>query len=183
MKKLALFDLDGTLFDTKEVNYFAYKYALNKVGYEIDYDYFINYCNGRHYTDFLPQIVSDKKIIEEIHKLKKESYYLYLEHARINENLFNLIRSIKNTYNVAIVTTASYKNTCDILNKFKVFDLFDDVITPNDYEKTKPNPEPFLVAISRFGVKIEDVIIFEDSDVGLQSAMTTGATVFKVCNF
>lgn len=183
MKKLVLFDLDGTLFDTSEVNYRAYKYALNKYGYEIEHDYFINYCNGRHYTDFLPKILNDKKIIEEIHQTKKEAYSLYLKHARINENLFNLIKNIKNTYNVAIVTTASYENTCDILTEFKVFDLFDDIITPNDYQKTKPNPEPFLVAISRFEVKIEDVIIFEDSDVGLRSAEATGATVFKVHKF
>ena len=36
MNKLAIFDLDGTLFDTGEVNFFSYQKALNKVGYDVE---------------------------------------------------------------------------------------------------------------------------------------------------
>ena len=43
MKKyLALFDLDGTLFDTTDVNYYAYKDALSSFGVELTRDYFIS---------------------------------------------------------------------------------------------------------------------------------------------
>lgn len=183
MKKLALFDLDGTLFDTSEVNYNAYKKTLNEFGYDLEHDYFVNNCNGRHYTEFLPLIVKDNEKISFIHKRKKEVYSLFLDKARINVGLFNLIKLMKQEFYLVVVTTASYENSSDILKKFNVYELFDDIITPRDYEKTKPDPEPFLVAISKFGVSISDTIIFEDSDVGLKSAEGTGATVFKIHKF
>ena len=34
-KKLAIFDMDGTLVDTKDVNYFAYREALQEQGFDL----------------------------------------------------------------------------------------------------------------------------------------------------
>ena len=50
--KLIIVDLDGTLIDTKDLNYHAYREALELYGYTIDYQYYCEYCNGRHYLDF-----------------------------------------------------------------------------------------------------------------------------------
>ena len=47
--KLAIFDLDGTLFDTADVNYYSYKSVLESYGIELDHDYFVTKCNGKHY--------------------------------------------------------------------------------------------------------------------------------------
>ena len=47
-KYLALFDLDGTLFETGEVNYHAYQDALAPYGITLDKEYFLKRCNGRH---------------------------------------------------------------------------------------------------------------------------------------
>ena len=97
--KLALFDLDGTLYNTNDVNYYAYKEALNKYDVDIDYNYYCDYCNGRHYTVFVPPLVNnDKDKIEDIHKTKKEAYSKYLDKVKVNEHLFNIIESIKNEY-------------------------------------------------------------------------------------
>ena len=52
--KLAIFDMDGTLFNTNNINYYAYKEALDKYNVSIDYEYYCRFCNGRHYLDFLP---------------------------------------------------------------------------------------------------------------------------------
>ena len=68
MKKLALFDLDGTLFNTNDVNYWAYSKALSEKGYSIDYEYYCKYCNGRHYKVFLSGIIFNEDIIEFVHK-------------------------------------------------------------------------------------------------------------------
>lgn len=57
--KLAIFDLDGTLFDTSRVNYLAYKNALNKFDFDIDYTYYKNFCEGKHYCEFLQSIVGN----------------------------------------------------------------------------------------------------------------------------
>ena len=72
---LAIFDLDGTLFDTTEVNYYAYKEALQMYGYNLNHDLFTEECNGRHYKEFLPVIVANLDHIEEIHNYKKKSIF------------------------------------------------------------------------------------------------------------
>lgn len=184
MKKLALFDLDGTLFNTNEVNYYAYKEALKEKGYNLDYEYYSNYCNGRHYKVFLPQIVNNNEdIVNYVHRRKKELYFNYLSKAKINIHLFNMIEALKETYSVAIVTTASKQNTYDILKYYNKFDLFDLILTSDDIEKQKPDPEGYLKAISYFNVSPSDTIIFEDSDVGIESANKTGSSVFIVGKF
>lgn len=182
-KYLALFDLDGTLFDTGSVNYHAYKDALLKYGVSLDQDYFVTECNGRHYTEFIPAIMGTSKFLESIHQAKKAAYVNNLDKARANTHLLELIRIMRTTYHTAVVTTASRKNTMDILTYFGCDDLFDLIITHEDITKVKPDPEGFLMAMSHFSCDGSNTVIFEDSDVGVQAARTTGASVMVVNQF
>lgn len=183
-KKLALFDLDGTLFNTNDVNFHAYQYALSKEGIELDYDYYCNECNGRHYKYFLPQLgITDKDTMERIHICKKNMYSSFLGHAKINAHIFELIQVMKEKYSCAVVTTASRKNSEEILTYFGKRQLFDALFTQEDIIKPKPAPEGFLLAMRHFAVSKEDTIIFEDSDVGVQAALATGAAVMIVGQF
>ena len=179
--KLIMVDLDGTLFDTKEVNFLAYKDAIEKYGFNIEYDYYCNYCNGRYYLDFLPEITThDQSILTDIHLRKKKAYKKYLSHAKMNQSLVELIISCKDKYKIALVTTASRENTSDILDEFNIRDLFDLILTHEDIEKSKPDPDGFIKAMRSFGALPEECIIFEDSDVGVKAAEASGATVFVV---
>lgn len=182
--KLIIVDLDGTLFDTKDVNYHAYKEAISPYGYDMDYKYYCEFCNGRHYLDFLPQITTiDKDILTAMHKAKKEAYKNHLDKAVVNQGLVDIIRRMKGEYKTAIVTTASKKNCYDILRQFDLIGLFDLILTHDDIEKAKPNPEGFLKAMMHFDVKPKNTIIFEDSDVGLEAAERSGAFYYKTYRF
>ncbi len=180
---VAIFDLDGTLFDTGEVNYYAYKNALEEFGVELKKNYFVTKCNGRHYTEFLPMLLKDDVQIERVHREKKKYYQQYLDMARENSHLFQLISLMDKEYHIALVTTASRKNTLDILQHFEREGLFELVITQEDIHNAKPDPEGFLRAISYFDARPQDTIIFEDSDVGIQAARATGASVVVVDRF
>lgn len=183
--KLVIVDLDGTLFDTKDVNYYAYKDAVTPYGYDIDYKYYCDFCNGRHYTDFLPQITtSDQKTLTEMHNAKKSFYEKYLDKAVLNIQLVDIINSLKNIgYKTAVVTTASKQNCFQILEKFNIIDMFDLVLTREDFQNTKPDPEGFLKAMQHFNAKPQETIIFEDSDVGLQAAKLSGAYYYKTYRY
>lgn len=182
--KLMMIDLDGTLFDTKEINYRAYKKAIEPFGYTIDYKYYCEFCNGRYYSDFLPQITTtDEKILLEMHKRKKEAYKKYLKYGKINQMLVDLIRNRKSNCKAALVTTASKQNTYDILMEFGIANIFDLVLTREDVIKAKPNPEIFFKAMDYFKIGPEECVIFEDSNVGIEAAKKTGATVFTVVGF
>jgi len=182
MKKLALLDMDGTLFDTNDVNFYAYNEAMNEAGFKmIEYDYYCKFCNGRHYTEFLPKFTDNKKeTIEQIHKRKKELYSSFLDKAKINNHLFNIIKAIIDSYYLAIVTTASKKNVNEILNYFQVYDIFDLILTADDIKKKKPDPEGFLKAMHFFNIEPENTLIFEDSIPGIEAARKTKATIFTV---
>ena len=183
---LAIFDLDGTLFDTSEVNYYAYKEALISLGIELNKEYFIEKCNGKHYTEFLPEIMQIKattKNMELVHDIKKSVYAGNLDKARENKQLFNLIRLMRESYYLSIVTTGSQKNATDILNYFGYLELFDGIITQEDIQKVKPDPEGFFAAMDRYHIDIEHTIIFEDSDIGIRAARATGACVMVVNSF
>lgn len=182
--KLIMVDLDGTLLDTKDVNYYAYKETLESFGYSLDYDYFCKYCNGRYFMEFLPQITTnDKEMLENIHNQKKANYKKYLNYARLNFNLVSLLNECKKEYKVALVTTASRENTNQILNEANINNLFDLVLTREDIIKNKPDPEGFIKAMKHFDSKPEECIIFEDSKMGVEAAEKTGSLVCVVRGF
>lgn len=181
--KLIMVDLDGTLVDTKDINYHAYKDALAKHGYEIDYEYFCAYCNGRHYLDFIPQIVKEESLYSDIHKTKKGCYSSYLCHARVNKFLVSLLKQARETGKVALVTTASRQNCMELLEHCHLTGLFDLILTREDVEHSKPNPEGFLKAMAHFNASPEETVVFEDSEVGMQAALAATATVYKTYGF
>lgn len=184
MKKLALFDLDGTLFDTEMVNFHAYQKAIEEVGFTLDYEEFKEKCIGRQFRDFIVEILpNQEELYKTIHKRKKELYKTFLNKARVNKHLIEIASLMKKEYNIAIVTTASKENVNDILKEFQLENFFDYVLTGDDVTHNKPNPECYLKAIEHFGAKIEDVIIFEDSLPGIQAAEQTGATIFLINKF
>lgn len=179
--KLIMVDLDGTLFDTKEVNFLAYQEAIKPYGYDIDYKYYCEYCNGRHYLDFLPQITTtDVNVLKEMHERKKAAYSKHLGASRLNEGLLDILKLAKNVAKIVLVTTASKENTYDILQQFELLAFFDAILTHEDVNKVKPDPEGFIKAMEMFSVEAKDSIIFEDSNVGIEAAEQSGAQCFVV---
>lgn len=185
--KLAVFDLDGTLFNTTHVNYRAYYSAMQMCGYDsqITFEYFCTYCNGRHYKKFIPDIIPHitNDELEKIHQYKQQLYTKYLRYAKKNDHLISMIRLIRADYVTAVATTASRINTMQILNFFSVVDLFDFFITQEDVEEKKPSPECYLKAMEIAGVDRTKTVIFEDSKEGFSAAEASGAACIMVYGY
>ena len=179
-KKLAIFDFDGTLFNTEEVNYLAYKEALEPFGGKLDKRFFVEKCYGRHYKTFVPKILGGDEHIEEVHEAKKKLYAKYIDKVVVNYHLFDVIDGIHDKYNIVMVTTATRKNVMDMLTYFKLEDKFDLILSQEDIEKPKPDPEGFLKAMEICKARPENTVIYEDSDVGIAAAEKTGAGVVKI---
>ncbi|MEJ6455957.1 HAD family hydrolase [Fusobacterium nucleatum] len=185
--KLAIFDLDGTLFDTKDVNYNAYQNAIKmvEIDVKIDYNDFCNLYNGKNYRDFLPKIIPDitEEQMKNIHNFKKNIYTKYLDKAKKNNLLFAILQEMKESFFLSVVTNASKKNVNEILEKFSVKDLFDLLITQEDVKNPKPSAEGFIKAMDYFNISKENTIIFEDSKIGIQAAINSGANYVKVYGY
>jgi len=177
--KLAIFDLDGTLFDTRRVNFLSYQQALIEEGYSLSLEFYESRCNGKPYKVFLPLIIGNPKpeLLERIHVRKKQLYPEYLSNAAVNEHLFSIARLIGQEYFLAVVTTASRENCMNILDFFNKTKMFELIITQEDVTRCKPDPEGLIKAMDYFKVSKENTIVFEDSDTGIEAARQSGASV------
>ncbi|MBR4307998.1 MAG: HAD-IA family hydrolase [Oscillospiraceae bacterium] len=179
--KLAIFDLDGTLFDTVPANYGAYNAVLNNHGFSIDEEYFSQHCNGRYYKDFLPEIIGDDpELLETVHKEKIASYPRYFSKIRENKGLFDLLDTLSGEYHIALVSTAARKSVYEILELFGKTEAFELILTQGEVPRKKPAPDGFLMAMEHFSCTGKDTIIFEDSPEGIAAAKAAGAQCFIV---
>lgn len=186
-KLLAIFDLYGTLYDTKEVNYRSYKEALSQINYnvDVDLDFYSKYCNSIHYKLFLPKIAQgiSEDEMNYVHSIKKTLYSDNIKYAKRNNHLFNIIEQIRNQYFIALVTNANRKNATEILEAFSDKNRFDLIITHEDIKTPKPSPDSFEIAMDYFKVTSKQTIVFEDSDVGIKAAQNCGASYFRVYGY
>ncbi len=181
-RKLALFDLDGTLFDTGRVNFYSYNHALHSFGLKMEWD-FLQAYSGRHYKEFLPLIMGTDEHVEEVHRLKQLFYRRYIKEAVVNRHLFEMISCMEHEYYLAVVTSASRINCEQLLEYFGKREQFQRLFAQEDVCRQKPDPEGFLKAMSYFGISGKDTVIFEDSDAGIRAGERSGATVFVVRGF
>ena len=187
-KYLLAVDLDDTLVQTDALNSAAYRLAIREAGVEIPEGYFEEHCSGRHYRDFLPEILGSEvsaERMEAVHERKKELYSACIDRARPNLPLCRMLEDLRATglWCTALVTTGNTRNSSEILQHFGLTGLFDAVITASDVEKQKPDGEGYEKAMAMLGIPPERTVIVEDSETGLQAARASGAHVWKIDRF
>lgn len=182
MIKALLFDLDGTLFDSKVANIKAYTSAFNDVGITLDEDRYKSLF-GLKYVDMIktlqPKI--DSNTMNKIQDLKSDYYLKYISLVTPNLALIQLIRSVRGKFKIGLVTTASEINVTNLIYDSDLTEsMFDVIVTGENVKKGKPDPECYILAFTKLGLKAQECCIFEDSKVGIEAAKLSGAYTIKV---
>jgi beta-phosphoglucomutase len=178
-----LFDLDGTLVDSAAANHAAYSRALLEVGARIGPDEVARAAAGRHWREFLPELLRQAGVRCEpaaVALRKGELYRETLGELRLNSTLLSLAESVRPSIKTVLVTTASAESVRAILGHFGLDDAFDLVITGDDVTRHKPDPEAYQLALERLRLEPRECLAFEDSDVGVASAEASGVAVVRV---
>ncbi len=173
-----LFDADGTLFDTTELICQCFIYSLDK------------YANMKKpKEELIKSIGMTLRSQFELHlgPLSDETYddmqkehmrfqlSIYKEHLKafpgVKEGLETLKKQNKR---LAIVTSRKINSLSIFLKETGIYDYFEIMITPDETEKHKPEPEPALKAMSLLdAVKAESVFI-GDSIYDIQCGISAG---------
>lgn len=181
MAKAIITDFDGTLVDTFEANLRAYQKAFQEVGLNLTAERYRE-CFGYRYDRFMQEMgVTDKTIADSIKELKKKYYPEYFEYLKPNIALINLIAGIKKMGGkTAIASTARKENLMNAVNFLGIAQYFDLILAGIDVKKGKPEPEIYIKSMAALGVTPEETLIFEDSDIGIEAAIASGARYIRV---
>lgn len=175
--KAALFDLDGVVFDT-EPQYSLFwseqgrKYhpeipnLSNEIKGQTLTQIFDKYFSGNLKT-FQPVITADLNRFESAMCFEYVSgFESFVSHLRAN--------GIK----TAVVTSSNRAKMESVYSRRPEFkELFDRILTSEDFRESKPAPDCYLTAAAGFGVTPDECLVFEDSFNGLKSGRAAGMKV------
>jgi HAD superfamily hydrolase (TIGR01509 family) len=185
--KLVIFDLDGVLVDACEWHYVALNRALKQVSnYQISLEDHESTFNGIPTRDKL-RILTEMKIISEndhdkIYEIKQSiTKDIIKKYSTVRSEKIEMIKSLKERDLKVCCFTNSIRETAELmLSTSGVIDLFDMIVTNQDVERPKPDPEGYLKILSYFGISSENAIIIEDSPKGIEAAILSGCKVIGV---
>lgn len=177
MIKAIFWDNDGVLVDTEHLYFLATRQTLAPVGIEL---------NEKMYLDlFLVQskgawhLAEEKGVSpEEVSRLRAERDRLYgqllARQTVVVKGAEEVLKNLFGKYSMGVVTS-SKRNHFEIIHTQTGFlKYFDFVIAEGDYTRSKPDPEPYLMALERSGFKKEECLAIEDSERGLRAAHAAG---------
>jgi HAD superfamily hydrolase (TIGR01509 family) len=179
-----LFDLDGTLVDTREANYLAYRAAFAESGHELTQEQFAATW-GRDSRDFIPDLLRgvDAAAVDDIRAAKSRLYADQLHRTTVNDALLAFLRQLAPLHRTALVSTAKSVNGRQLLDAHGLTPLFDVIVWGDDVSRSKPHPEGYLRALELLGVEPGLSLAFEDSETGRQAARAAGLLVLEVPHF
>ena len=90
---------------------------------------------------------------------------------------------MKQAHVIVLVTTAKRANAQTVLRHHELEEYFDYVVTSDDVSASKPDPECYLLALQKCGIKPNEALAFEDSEPGILAAEAAGINVIRVGDF
>ena len=190
MIKNIIFDLDGVLFDSLELHRTIYLDALRSIRpyCPIDDEYFIKNLDSMSTKSRTSLLVSQGFLNyeegERVCKLKQEMTANKLkEYVFDGSRIREVINYFKNTgYKIFCVSNSVGASQRTILTGLEIIHLFDGLVNSDDVIKPKPDPEPYLLCFSKFGLIARESLIIEDSYIGFKAAVESKGRVLKVNN-
>ena len=177
-----IFDLDGTLVDSYDAHYEAWRAisATHGVAVTVD-DYYSHF--GRRNEDLLRECWmragKGELTADEIHALdhEKEAAYRALVAHRfpIMDGARELVASLRaDGFRTAVGSSGPPANVALAIQGLALENAFDAVVTGRDVRRSKPDPECFLLAAERISVPPERCVVFEDAPAGIAAAKAAG---------
>jgi HAD superfamily hydrolase (TIGR01509 family) len=186
MLKAAFFDLDGLLADTERYQWEGWNEVLKIQGIEIGKGEYIQKYAGKNGILIAEGIVKDKGLDDNPEELlsKKENVLMkwfrgreirLMHYAREGMELF-----IKKGIRVAVISSSPRDELELKMKRLGIDSIPEFMVSRDDVEKGKPNPDIYLRGLEKFGLKAVECIAFEDTQSGVESASSAGISCIAV---
>jgi beta-phosphoglucomutase-like phosphatase (HAD superfamily) len=111
---------------------------------------------------------------DEVDRAREAAYLASLARIRPVEGILEHIEWGYGRIPMAVVSGSPGDSIRRTLKFLGVLERFDTLVGAEDYKNGKPSPEPFLIAAERLKVAPERCLVFEDAELGVQSAEAAG---------
>lgn len=179
MIRAVLWDMDGTLVDSADFHWQAWRDTMAREGHPITREQFLA-SFGQRNDSILRNWLGTKATPEAIQRIGDAKEALYRQHVReqgiqplpgVSEWLQRLHQQ---GWRQAIASAAPCKNVETILEALHSADCFEAIVSAEDVHRGKPDPEVFLVAAQKLAVPPKQCIVVEDALHGVEAAQAAG---------
>ena len=182
--RLAVFDLDGLMFNTEELYQEVGSELLRRRGYEFTQE-LLDRMMGRPSNVALQLMIEAHALQATVEELLAETDEIFPaildERLETMPGLLELLGALEaQAIPKAIATSSRRPFVQRVLGAFELEPRFSPILTCEDITHGKPNPEIYLKAAARLGVPPEEIVVFEDSQNGCRAAVTAGAVTVAV---
>lgn len=179
--RAVLFDLDGVLVSTDRFHYQAWKEMADREGIEFDYQ-------TNHRLRGVSRMQSLEIILEKATRQYTDEQKEAMAASK-NDTFQRLIETLTpddwlpgarelvvglRQKGILCAVCSSSKNAPRILERLQGTELFETIVDGSMIERTKPDPEIFLLGASRLGLSPEQCVVFEDAESGIEAARAAG---------
>ncbi|MFH1426466.1 MAG: HAD family hydrolase [Candidatus Kerfeldbacteria bacterium] len=184
MLKGLLFDLDGTLYKTENMHQSVVRRVFEEHFNEtVDADEMKAFVGLTYYDRllhlFAARGIDDDVLIEELTQKASEITRAELDFTKtVVPGAEALLKAAKDGgLRLAVVSSTTHANIVDRLTSTNMLHYFDLLVGRDDVKIKKPHPEPYEYAMQQLGLQASEVVAFEDSAVGIESARLAGIPV------
>ena len=185
MIKAIIFDMDGLMIDSERVTFECYQERLKDMNLTMDEEFYKTLLGKpikgiyQRFYDVYGNDFPIENVIQDVHQLMAERFET--EGVPVKKGLVELLHYLKDNNYKTIVATSSNRDRVDkILAQAKITEFFDDSICGDEVTKGKPNPEVFLKSCQKLGVNVDEAIVLEDSEAGIQPSYDANIKVICI---
>lgn len=178
--KALLFDIDGTLLDTREFILQTYERVLKKHnGPVFERSELIKHVGGGSLITNYPKILPgmDVQILMQDHKdIHAELLHLIVSYKDVHD----VLTTLKKKYKVAAVTGRTKKSAYTNMKNHGLTDYFEFITTAEDVKNPKPDPEGIIQALSFFKIQPHEALMIGDADSDIEAGKRAGVKTVAI---
>jgi len=174
-----IWDMNGTMVDTREAHWLAWKQSLAAEQYDLSWETFLNTFGQRNDTilrGLLGADLPDADVVR-IGDAKEQIFRDVVKDQGVqllpgSEQLID--QAVTHGVRQAVVSSAPRRNITTILEVLKRLDTFAVLVCAEDVSQGKPHPEGCITASRKLSISASNCIVLEDAPAGLEAARRAG---------